>query len=58
MEWSEGIVYTREQLIALSKPVLLPGERPEIPEELRMKRQGCRAGVRLRKKGDTSLLSQ
>ncbi|KAK1882538.1 Modification methylase LlaDCHIA, partial [Dissostichus eleginoides] len=32
---SDGIVYSREQLVALCGPVLLPGARHEIPEELR-----------------------
>ena len=30
---SGGIVYSCEQLIALCKPVLLPGNRPEVPQE-------------------------
>ena len=30
---SGGIVYMREQLIALCKPALLPGDRPAVPQE-------------------------
>ncbi|KAK0155060.1 hypothetical protein N1851_002626 [Merluccius polli] len=47
---SGGIVYTREQMIALCKPVLLPGDRPAIPQELRGKHRGCRAGTKRREK--------
>ena len=31
----EHIVYTRDQLIVLCEPALLPGARPEVPKELR-----------------------
>ena len=31
---SGTIVYTRDQLIGLCRPVLLPGAKPEIPKEL------------------------
>jgi len=47
---SDGIVYSREQLIALCRPVLLPGARHDIPEELRRLKRGCRAGAKLRMK--------
>lgn len=49
-ERSRTIVYTREQLMAIRQPVLLPGARPEIPEELRRKRRGCRAGAKRKAK--------
>ena len=41
-------VYTRDQLIALSGTAALPGERPQIPRELRRKRRGTRAGAQRR----------
>ena len=50
------IVYMRDQLIALCKPALtcepalLPGARPEVPNELWRRHQGCRAGVKRRAK--------
>lgn len=44
-----GIVYTRDQLIALRHTTLLAGERPTIPEELKRRRRGCRAGLKRRK---------
>ena len=47
---TEGIVYTRDQLIALCKPALLPGARLEVPKELRRRHRGCRAGVKRRVK--------
>ncbi|KAK0134629.1 hypothetical protein N1851_029751 [Merluccius polli] len=40
----------REQLIALCKPVLLPGDRPAVPQELQGKRRGCRAKTKRREK--------
>ena len=46
----ERIVYTCNQLIALCNPALLPGARPEVPKELRRRRQGCRAGAKWRAK--------
>ena len=42
----ERIVYTRDQLIALCEPALLPGARPEVLKEPRRRRRGCRAGVK------------
>ncbi|XP_036944052.1 uncharacterized protein LOC119013532 [Acanthopagrus latus] len=45
-----GIVYTREQLFALSEPALLPGDRPVVPQELRRRRRGCRSGAKRREK--------
>jgi len=47
---NHGIVYTREQLIALCRPVLLPGDRAVVPKELRRRRRGCRSGVKWREK--------
>ncbi|KAI3352710.1 hypothetical protein L3Q82_020187, partial [Scortum barcoo] len=38
---SGGIVYTREQLITLSEPELLPGDRPVVPQELRRRHRGA-----------------
>ena len=43
-----GIVYTRDQLMALRHTTLLAGERPTIPEELKRRRRGCRAGLKQR----------
>ena len=43
-----GIVYTRDQLMALRHTTLLAGERPTIPEELKRRRRGCRAGIKQR----------
>ena len=40
---SEGTVYTCDHQIALCKPALLPGARPEVLEELQRRRWGCRA---------------
>ncbi|CAJ1081508.1 uncharacterized protein LOC121656906 [Xyrichtys novacula] len=45
-----GIVYTREQLMALRYATPLAGERPSIPEELKRRRRGCRAGLKRRMK--------
>lgn len=45
-----SIVYTREQLLALSQAKPPSWERPDIPEELRRRRRGCRAGVKRREK--------
>ena len=45
-----ALVYTREQLLALSQARLHPGARPEIPAELRRRRRGCTAGVRRRER--------
>lgn len=47
---SGSIVYTREQLIALCKPVLLPGDRAAVPQELRRRSRGCRSGAKRREK--------
>ncbi|KAK1906860.1 putative ABC transporter permease protein YqgI [Dissostichus eleginoides] len=47
---SSGIVHSREQLIALCRPVLLPGARHDIPEELRTLKRGCRAGTKWKTK--------
>ncbi|XP_014834141.1 PREDICTED: uncharacterized protein LOC106911834 isoform X2 [Poecilia mexicana] len=47
---SSGIVYTREQLIALCGPVLLPGVRPVVPDEIQRRRRGCSSGVKQREK--------
>ena len=47
---SGGIVHTCEQLIALCEPSLLPGDRPAVPQELRRRRRGCRAGTKRREK--------
>ncbi|KAI3355008.1 hypothetical protein L3Q82_004797 [Scortum barcoo] len=41
------VVYTREQLLALNQARLTPGERPEIPAELRRRRRGSSTGVKL-----------
>ncbi|KAK0131579.1 hypothetical protein N1851_033755 [Merluccius polli] len=40
-----GIVYTRDELLTLSKPPPFTGTRHQIPEELRRRRRGCRAGL-------------
>ena len=34
----------------LCEPALLPGTRPEVPKELRRRRQGCGAGAKWRMK--------
>ena len=44
------IVFSRDQLIALSKPRLLPGAWPVIPVELRRRARGCRSGAKRRAK--------
>ncbi|XP_032423388.1 uncharacterized protein LOC116723007 [Xiphophorus hellerii] len=49
-ERSRGIVYTREQLIALCKPLLRPRDRPVVPKELWRRRRGCRSGAKRRGK--------
>ncbi|KAI3359074.1 hypothetical protein L3Q82_002565 [Scortum barcoo] len=36
-----ALFITREQLMALSEPVLLPGDRPAVPQELRRRRRGA-----------------
>ncbi|KAI3356713.1 hypothetical protein L3Q82_003311 [Scortum barcoo] len=41
---SGGFVYMREQLITLSEPELLPGDRPVVPQELWRRHRGCRVG--------------
>ena len=46
----EHIVYTRDQLIALCEPALLPGARPEVLKELWRRRRRCRARVKRRVK--------
>ena len=38
---NERVVYKREQLIKISR---IPRLRPQIPQELRRRRHGCRAG--------------
>ena len=43
-----GIVYIRDQLMALWYPTHLAGERATIPEELKRRQQGCRAGLKQR----------
>ena len=45
-----GIVYIRDQLVALRYPTLLAGEIPTIPEELKRRRRGYRAGLKQRMK--------
>ena len=43
-----GIVYMRDELLALSKPPFtftFMGMRHQIPDELMRRRRGCRAGV-------------
>ncbi|XP_075955445.1 uncharacterized protein LOC142957475 [Anarhichas minor] len=45
-----AIVYSRDQLFALSRQRLLPGVRPEIPVELRRRARGCRSGAKRRAK--------
>ena len=45
------IVYTRDQLLALSSTAVPPHEQPDVPRELRRRRRGCRSGaVRHRRK--------
>ena len=43
-----GIVYIRDQLMALWYPTHLAGERATIPEELKRRQRGCRAGLKQR----------
>ncbi|TWW67364.1 hypothetical protein D4764_02G0004050 [Takifugu flavidus] len=43
-----GIVYTRDQLMALRPPSFVVGEKPQIPKELKRKRRGSKAGVKQR----------
>ncbi|XP_054866081.1 uncharacterized protein LOC129348770 [Amphiprion ocellaris] len=45
-----SIVYSREQLLALSQARPPSWERPDIPAELRRRRRGCRAGLKRREK--------
>ncbi|TWW80174.1 hypothetical protein D4764_10G0012040 [Takifugu flavidus] len=45
-----GIVYTGDQLMALSPPSFVVGEKPQIPKEQRRKRRGSKAGVKQRMK--------
>lgn len=47
---SVSFVYTRDQLMTLRNPALWAGERPSIPEELKRRRRGCRAGLKRRTK--------
>ena len=37
------IVYSRDQLLALSSVVVQLHERPDVPRELRRRRHGCRS---------------
>ena len=53
----EHIVYTSNQLIMLYEAARLPGARPQVPKQLRMRRRGCRAGAKQRR-GDTDLSYQ
>ena len=48
--FSGPIVYSREQLLALSQARPPQWERPSIPVKLRRRRRGCRAGVQHRAK--------
>ena len=45
-----GIVYSRDQLIALRSQTPIAGESPTVPRELKRRRRGCRAGVKRRRK--------
>ncbi|TWW53626.1 hypothetical protein D4764_0122180 [Takifugu flavidus] len=45
-----GIVYTRDQLMALRPPSFVVGEKPQIPKEVRRKQRGTKAGVKQRMK--------
>merc|ERR1712035_180988 len=45
-----SFVYTRDQLLALCHTRVLPSERLQIPEELRRRRRGCRAGAKRRER--------
>ncbi|TWW79918.1 hypothetical protein D4764_10G0009480 [Takifugu flavidus] len=53
ISWAEkrsGIVYTRDQLMALRPPSFVVGEKPQIPKEVRRKQRGTKAGVKQRMK--------
>ena len=39
------IVYSRDQLLALSSTTVQSHERPDVPCELRRRRHGCRSGA-------------
>lgn len=39
------IVYSRDQLLALGSNAVLPNDKPDVPCELKRRRQGSRAGV-------------
>ncbi|TWW53288.1 hypothetical protein D4764_0092150 [Takifugu flavidus] len=45
-----GIVYTRDQLMALRPPSFVVGEKPQIPKERRRNQRGSEAGVKQRMK--------
>ena len=45
-----GIVYSRDQMIALRPRTLFTEERPTEPKELRRRWLGCREGVKRRRK--------
>lgn len=47
---SRPIVYSRDQLLALSNSRVLPEEGHEIPKELWHRRRGCRAGAKYRER--------
>lgn len=47
-ERSGGIVDTQDQLMALCKAMLLPGARPELPEEPPRRRRGGRGGAKVK----------
>ena len=49
-QWTGAFVHSRNQLIALSKPLLLPRANPEIPKEFWRRRWGCRTGAKLKAK--------
>ncbi|TWW56101.1 hypothetical protein D4764_08G0000880 [Takifugu flavidus] len=49
-EKRSGIVYTRDQLMALRPPSFVVGEKPQIPKEVRRKQRGTKAGVKQRMK--------
>ncbi|KAM4740667.1 uncharacterized protein FYW61_002357 isoform 2-T2 [Anableps anableps] len=44
------VVYNREQLINMAKAEIIRQLKPEIPEELKRRRHGCRAGAERRER--------
>ena len=49
-------VFKREQLIQISRSQMIPSLGPQIPDEMKRRRRGCRAGAKRRERKNSSLL--